>query len=155
MDQAAQWGLPPGFTPVRYVISDDAKVVVRDLLKPNEPVIVSISNEGDTIAIVATPFRVLVVKTAGLGAGRSGASVKEYPWEGIFDIVLSPLALNVKFAIHYRSVDGRTVEVGRRAMIAKPHVDNLMAYEKAGGQEVFKALLKIWNYKKAMAAQAE
>ena len=34
VDFAAQWGLPEGFQPVRYPIPDNAKAVLRDLLRP-------------------------------------------------------------------------------------------------------------------------
>lgn len=151
MDVSAQWGLPPGFQPVRYIISEEAKDAVRGVLKPQEPVIISIGNEADTIAIVATPHRVLSVKTSGLGAGVKGAMIREYPWDGIFDIVITPMTHNVKLAFHFRSSDGRTVETGRRASMAKEQVENLMAFEKVGGQDVFRALLQVWNYKKTQA----
>lgn len=155
MDVAEQWGLPPGFAPVRYSISDDAKNALRGRLPAGEPVIISISNEGDTIAIVATPSRLFSVKTNSLGAGAAGANIREYPWEGVFDIVSTPMTHNLKIAVHFRSSDGKKVEVGRRAMLAKPHVDNLMPFEIEGGQQVFRSLLQVWNYKRALAQNAE
>ena len=155
MDVAEQWGLPPGFRPVRYVISDAAKAALRGVLGPNEPVIISISNEGDSVAIVGTPFRVFTVKTSELGgSGVSGANVKEFPWEGIQDIVLGPLSLNVKISLVYRSSDGRIVATGRKAALAKEHTDHLMAFEKVGGTEIFRALLQVKNYKKMVAESA-
>ncbi|RYG75422.1 hypothetical protein EON80_00740 [bacterium] len=155
MDMAEQWGLPPGFAPVRYSISDDAKNALRGQLPAGEPVVISISNEGDTVAIVATPSRLFSVKTGSLGAGAGGASVREYPWEGVFDFVMTPMTHNLKIAIHFRSSDGRKVEVGRRAMMGKPVVDNLMPFEIEGGQQVYRALLQVWNYKRAMEQAAE
>jgi hypothetical protein len=153
MDMAQEWGLPPGFAPVRYIISDDAKNALRGQLPVGEPVIVSISNEGDTITIVATPSRLFTVKTGSLGAGALGASVREYPWEGVFNFVMTPMTHNLKIAVHYRSSDGRKIEVGRRAMMAKPAVENLMPFEIEAGTQVFRALLQVWNFKKAAAEQ--
>lgn len=155
MNAAAQWGLPPEFAPVRYAISDDAKNVVRGLLQPNEPVIVSISNEGDAVTIVATPYRVFVIKTNSYGAGASGAAVREFPYEGIERIVMRPQVLNLTLALHYRTSDGKKVEVGRRAKLAKPAVDNLMAFEIAAGEEVYDALFKIWEFKQNNAVSEQ
>jgi hypothetical protein len=155
MDMAEQWGLPPGFAPVRYIISDDAKNALRGRLPAGEPVVISISNEGDTVAIVATPSCLFSVKTGSLGAGAAGASIREYPWEGVFNLVVTPMTHNLKIAVHFRSSDGRKVEVGRRAMMAKPAVENLMPFEIEAGQQVFRALLQIWNYKRATAQGAE
>jgi hypothetical protein len=152
MSNAIQWGLPPEFVPVRYAIPDEAKHLVRDLLQPNEPVIISIGNEGDTVSLVATPYRVMVVKTASLGAGASGGSVREFPYEGIERIVMRPQSINLTLALHYRTSNGRTVEVGRRARLAKPAVDNLMAFELVAGQEVYEALLSIWEFKREQQA---
>lgn len=155
MDVAEQWGLPPGFAPVRYSISDDAKNALRGRLPAGEPVIISISNEGDTVAIVATPSRLFSVKTGALGAGAAGVNVREFPWEGVFNFVAMPMTHNLKIAVHFRSSDGKKVEVGRRAMLAKPAIENLMPFEIEAGQQVFQALLQIWNYRKAMAQDAE
>lgn len=155
MDSAQQWGLPPNFTPVRYAISDAAKAAVRPFLQANEPVVVSLGNEGDTIAIVGTPQRLLVIKTSTLGGGAAGAAVKEFPWEGLRDIVSRPQTLNLTLALHYNSNDGRRVEVGKRARLAKDAVDNLMAFELVAGQEVFVALLQISNWKKAQIQAQE
>ena len=145
----ADWGLPPDFSPVRYALSDEAKNAIRPLLNPNEPVVVSLANEGDTVTIVATPQRVFVVKTGALGAGASGTNVREFPFEGIFDIVKRPQTHNLTLAIHYRSNDGKRVEVGRRALLARERVENLMPFEIAAGEDVFRALLQIWNWKRA------
>ena len=155
MDAATQWGLPPGFQPARYSVPDDVKEVVRGVLHANEPVIVSITNEGDNISIIATPERLLAVRAGGAGAGVTGYNVKEFPWEGITNLVLQQMALNAKFAIDYKTSDGRTVEVGRRAAMGKAAVDNLMPFEVTAGSEVFEALHAVWQYKKAMAAAVE
>jgi hypothetical protein len=147
-DPASLWDLPAGFEPVRLPISDDAKQVLRPMLSAQEPVLVTISNEGDSIALVATPLRILSVKTGGTQAGATGASVKEYPYEGITDMKIQSAAINVKIALHFKTTNnGRTVEIGHRAKLAKDHVDNLMPFESTGGAEAFKAIYDIWVHK--------
>ena len=152
MDAAQRWGLPPDFQPARYPVPDEVKEVVRGVLHANEPVIISITNEGDNISVIATPERLLAVRAGGAGAGVTGFSVKEYPWAGITNLVLQQMALNAKFAIHYRTSDGRTVEVGRRAAMGKAAVDNLMPFELNAGGQAFEALHSIWQHKRAAAA---
>jgi hypothetical protein len=150
-DIAAQWGLPPGFQPVRYPVPDDVKSLIRDLLNANEPVIVSITNEDATISLIGTPQRLFSVRT-GATAGVTGFNVREFPWEGITNLVLQSGSLNVKIAMHYRTTgDGRTVEVGRRAAMGRPAVDNLMPFETAAGTAVFQAIHSIWHHKRASA----
>lgn len=153
MDSAQRWGLPPGFTPARYTISDEVKMALRERLTPGDPVVVSIANESDTVSIIATPTRLFTIKTGALGAGAAGIAVREYPWEGVFNLVQTPMTHNMKIAVHFRSNDGRTVETGRRAMLAKPAVENLMPFESEGGAEVFGALLQIWNTRRAVVAE--
>ena len=149
MDVAESWGLPAGFRPVRHPISDDVKNVVRDLLSPGEPVIVTLSNEGDSISLVATPQRLFTIRAGTVaGSGITGANVREFPWEGITKMILQPAALNVKIAIHYRTMDGRTVEVGRRAAMGKDAVDNVMPFESAAGSDAFQAIFDVWQHKK-------
>jgi hypothetical protein len=148
MNNTQSWGLPPEFVPVRYALSDATKNALRGLMQPNEPVVVSIANEGDTVSLVATPERLFAVKTAQMGAGASGVSVKEFPWEGVFNLVMTPMSFNLKIAVHFRSNDGRKVEVGRRALLAKPAVENLMPFELAAGEEAFNALMQLWNNKR-------
>jgi len=148
MDVAERWGLPAGFKPVRYPITEEVKGVLRDLLGPNEPVIVTLSNEGNTITLIATPQRLFTVRSGTVGgSGITGANVREFPWEGITKLILQPAALNVKIAIHFRSKDGRTVEVGRRAAMANDAVDNVMPFESAPGSEAFEAIYNIWEHK--------
>ena len=48
-DPAVLWGLPPGFEPVRQPIPDAAKQVLLPMLSADEPVLVMIANEGDSI----------------------------------------------------------------------------------------------------------
>jgi hypothetical protein len=144
----SQWGLPQTFLPARYAISDEVKNALRGIIS-GEPVLVSIANEGDTVSIVATPNRLFTIKTSQLGAGAAGASVREYPWEGVFDLVMTPMTHNLKIAVHFRTVDGRKPEVGRRAALGKPAIENLMPFESVAGAEVFRALLQLWNTKRA------
>src|SRR4028119_1290101 len=113
-DAAVRLGLPPGLMPARFPIADDVKDLIRDMLSPGEPVIVTLSNEGNSISLVATSQRVFSIRS-GLVAGVTGFTVREFPWEGISDLRLQAAALNVKISIHFKSTDGRTVEVGRRA----------------------------------------
>lgn len=149
MDSSQQWGLPPDFSPARFTISDEVKAALRARLTPGDPVVISIANESDTVSIVATPGCLWTVKTGSLGAGAAGVSIREYPWEGLTNIVQTPMTHNLKIALHFRSNDGRTVEVGRRAMLAKPAVENLMPFESEAGAEVCRALLQIWNTRRA------
>lgn len=147
-DPAVLWGLPPGFEPLRQPIPDAAKQVLLPMLSADEPVLVTIANEGDSITLVATPLRVLSVKTGGAQAGATGASVKEYPYEGITDMKIQSAAINVKIALHFKTTNnGRTVETGHRAKLAKDHVDNLMPFESTSGAEAFKAIYDIWVHK--------
>ncbi|HEX8237359.1 MAG TPA: hypothetical protein VF600_15470 [Abditibacteriaceae bacterium] len=146
-DAAVRWGLPPGFSPARFPIAEDVKELLRDMLRPGEPVIVTLGNEGNSIFIVATPQRVFSIRS-GLVAGITGFTVREFPWEGISDLRLQAAALNVKIAIHFKSTDGRTVEVGRRAALAKSAVDNLAPFETHAGTQAFEAIHTVWHYKK-------
>ena len=148
MDVATQWGLPEGFQPVRYAISDSVKEILRGLLRPNEPVVISLANEGDTISLVGTPYRLFAVKTNPLMSGAAGNNARDFPWEAITDLKLGQAALNVKFSVHFRSSNGRTPEVGRRAAMGKPVVENYMPFESAAGQEVFAAMTAIIAHKR-------
>lgn len=152
-DIAVRWGLPPGFTPTRFGVNDQVKSIIRDLLQGNEPVIVSIANEGDTIAVVATPQRLFTVKTGAVqGAGVTGCTVKEFPWEGITNLVMQHAGVNIKYAIHYRTKDGRTVETGMRAKLGQAAVDNVMAFENEAGTEAFQAINMVWLHKTSIQA---
>ena len=147
-EAAIRWGLPEDFAPVRFAIPDAAKEAVRPLLGSNEPVLVMLSNEGNSVSLIATPLRVLAVKTGDVQAGATGSSVKEYPYEGITDMKIQSAAINVKIALHFKSTNnGRTVEVGQRARLAKDHVDNLMPFESTAGAQAFKAIYDIWVHK--------
>jgi hypothetical protein len=146
-DAAVRWGLPPGFTPARFPIADDVKDLIRDMLEQGEPVIVTLSNEGNSISLVATSQRVFSIRS-GLVAGVTGYTVREFPWEGISDLRLQASALNVKISIHFKSSDGRTVAVGRRAAFGKPAVDNLTPFETHAGTQAFEAIHAVWHYKK-------
>ena len=148
MSSATQWGLPPEFAPVRFPIPDDAKAAVRPLLGEAEPVVISLANDEDAIALVGTPQRLLVVKLSGLAAGAAGVSVREFPWEGITRIVATPLSFQLKIALHFRSSNGRTVEVGRRAQLGKAGVDNLAGFDLDNGNAALAAMMQIWESKR-------
>ena len=88
------------------------------------------------------------MKTGSAQAGATGASVKEYPYEGITDMKIQSAAINVKIALHFKTTNnGRTVEIGHRAKLAKDHVDNLMPFDSNAGAEAFKAIYDIWVHK--------
>lgn len=142
------WNLPPHFVPVRFPISDAVKNVVRPLLGANEPVIVSLTNDEDAITLLATPERVFAVKIGGLSAGAQGVTVREFPWEGLTNIVVTPLSFQLKVALHFRSSNGRTVEVGRRAQMGKPAVENLAGFDAEKGGQACAAIISIWNHKR-------
>lgn len=152
MDTATQWGLPEHFAPVRYTVSDTVKALLRDILNPNEPVIMTLANEGDTVTLVGTNLRLFAVKTGAMGAGASGASTKEFPWEAIFDLKMTQAGLNIKITVHFRSSDnGKTAATGRKAQLAKAVSENYMPFETAAGQEFFEAMNSVWQHRKALA----
>ena len=142
------WNLPPDFVPVCYPVSDEVKAIVRPLLGAAEPVIISLTNDEDAIALLATPDRVLSVKIGGLSAGATGVAVREFPWDGLTEIVATQLGLQMKLALHFRTSNGRTVEVGRRAHLGKPAVENLAGFDAETGHAVCAALLLVWNHKR-------
>ncbi|HEX9996628.1 MAG TPA: hypothetical protein VGB45_05765 [Abditibacterium sp.] len=153
MDIAQQWGLPPGFAPVRYGVSDEVKNALRGLLPAGEPVILSIANESDNVAIVGTPSCFFSVKTGELSAGAGGVAVREYPWEGVFDLIMTPMTHNLRITVHFRTSNGKKVEVGRRALLGKPATEHLMPFEHEAGAQIFRAMLQIWNFKRAAATE--
>ena len=148
MSNAAQWGLPPEFSPARFPIPDDAKAAVRPMLGGAEPVVISLANDENAIALVGTPQRLLVVKLSGLSAGAAGVNVREFPWEGIARIVATPLSFQLKIALHFRSSNGRTVEVGRRAHLGKANVENLAGFDLDNGNAAVAAMMQIWESKR-------
>lgn len=148
MNIAEQWGLPTDFQPVRFDIMEDVKNALREELGSNEPAIVSITNRAGTLALIATPRRIFSVKTGGLnGVGVTGCKVKEYPWEGITNLVAQQAADNLRIAVHYRSSNGSRVEVGRRAALGKPEVDHLATFDMEKGGLAFEAINSVWQYK--------
>lgn len=152
MDATEKWGLPPGFVPVRYAISDDAKSAVRAQLGADEPVLVSLSNEEELVSIVATPSRILTVRAQELGVGAGTAQIKSFPFPAVFDLTLRPQTHTATLVIEYRTSDGgKTVEIGRRAFLAKPKSDTFLGFSKDEGEAAFRALLQLWNWKRAQA----
>lgn len=148
MNIAQQWGLPADFQPVRFDIMDDVKETLRNELNANEPVIVSITNRAGTVALVATPQRMISVKTGELsGVGVVGCKVKVYPWDGIMKFVAQQAADNIRIAVHYRTSNGSRVETGRRAALGDPAVDYLAAFDMENGTRAFDAMNSVWLHK--------
>ena len=150
MDTSEKWGLPPDFQPARFAISDAAKNAVRPVLGANEPIIVSLQNEDEILSILATPGRILTVRAQEVGIAAGSAIVKSFPWPGVWDLTMRPQAFSVSLVIEYRTSDnGKTVEIGRRAVLAKEKSDVFAGFPKEEGEAVFKTLLQLWNWKRA------
>jgi hypothetical protein len=58
----------PGFAPARFPIADDVKDLIRDMLEAGEPVIVTLTNEGNSISLVATSQRVFSIRSGLVAA---------------------------------------------------------------------------------------
>ncbi len=150
MDISEKWGLPPGFAPVRFEVSDDAKAAVRPILGAGEPVILSLQNEEETVALIGTPGRVLSVRAQEMGVNAGASLVKSFPWPGVFELTMRPQAGTVSLVIEYPTTDGgKTVEVGVRAKLAKTKQDVFAGFPKEEGEAVFRAMLQVSNWKKA------
>jgi hypothetical protein len=148
---AARWGLPEDFEPVRYAVNDDIKALVRDLLGPDEPVLVTVANESDSISLIATTQRIFTIRSGGATAGVTGFTTREFPWEALTDMRLQSGALNVGISLHFQSKDGgRTAEVGVRAKFGKPAVDKIMPFESAAGTTAFEAIHSLWHYRRSV-----
>jgi hypothetical protein len=145
-DAASRWGLPSGFTPVLMPLPDEVKAALRPLLQPNEPVIISLTNEGNSVHLVATTERLFTVRS-GMTAGTGGMSVREYSWAAIADLKMLQSPLNVKITISFHSRDGKKPESGPRAKQWKLHTDQVMPFETARGAQAFEALQNVWIHK--------
>jgi len=156
MDASQKWGLPPDFAPARFAIPDDAKNAVRAELSAGEPVIVSLSNQDELVTLLATPRRVLAVRVQEMGVNAGTLGVKSFPWDGIADITMRPQNQVVSLVIAYKTSDGgKTVEVGKRAILGKDKSDIFAPFNKDEGEAVFRALLQVWNWKKANPSGTE
>lgn len=153
-DIATRWGLPEDFEPVRFPIDEEIKDVLRPLMAPDEAVIVTASNEGNSISLIATTQRVFTIRSGGPTAGVTGFTTRDFTYEAITDMRLQQAPLNVSIALHFQSKDGgRTAEVGQKAKFGKPAVDKLMAFETNAGTLAFEAIHTIWHWKKQAAQQ--
>jgi hypothetical protein len=155
-DAALRWGLPEEFEPVRYPVNDEVKQLVREILEPNEPVIVSVANEGDTTSLLATPKRVITIRSGGATAGVTGFTMRDFTWDAITDIRMLTGALNVTITIHFQSKDGgRTAETGIKAKFAKPAIDKIMPFEISAGTAAFEAIHSVLHHKRIMESSIE
>jgi hypothetical protein len=154
MNNPTQWGLPADFVPVRYDIPDEAKNALRGLLSAEEPVVITLANEEQTATLVGTTKRLFVAKTGQMGTSAMGvnvaatANIREFPWEGIANLTLTPMTSIAKFTIGYRTSNGKTVEVGVRARMGKPAVEHIAGFESAAAQQAYRAMLQIWHSKR-------
>ena len=147
MSNAAEsWGLPSDFAPVRYPISGEAKNAVREILHSGEPVVVTVANDNGSISLVATPQRLLVVREGAAMAGATGLKVSDYPWRGITKLQTQHAADALKISIGFKSNNNRTVELGRRAKLAKDAVDHMMPFAAETGHPAFTAIYEIWQH---------
>ena len=145
-DAASRWGLPPGFAPVLMPLPDEVKGALRPRFQPNEPVIITLGNEGDSLFLIATTERVFSVRS-GITAGTSGLQIREYSYAEIADLKMLQSPLNVKITLSFHSRDGRKPESGARAKQWKLHTDQLMPFETARGVQAFDALQNVWIHK--------
>ena len=155
MDIAERWGLPEGFRPVRHPIEEEVKAVAREVLGANEPVLVSISNGEGTVSVLATPQRLIVMKSGASAAGATGFNTKDYAWDGVTNLIFAPVSLNCKYSICYKTTGGGKVETGRRAKMGKDAKDDVMPFEPAAGEEAFNAIYAIWHHKKMKMQELE
>jgi hypothetical protein len=103
--------------------------------------------------VIATPQRLIVVKSGAAGAGVTGFNTKEYPWEGITNLVFQPVSINCKYSICYKSSGGK-VATGTRAKLGKDAKDDVMPFETVAGEEAFQAIYAIWHHKMMQLQQA-
>ncbi len=145
-DPAVRWGLPAGFRPVVSPVPDELKEMLREMLRPNEPVIGALGNEGDTIFVVASTERLFSARR-GATAGVTGWTIKEYEWADIADLKMQTASMNVRYTISFHSRDGRTPSSGPRAKQWKLITDNLAPFETARGSELYEAIQSVWIHK--------
>jgi hypothetical protein len=150
---AARWGLPEGFAPVRFAIADDIKELLRPMLGLAEPAVVTLANIEGTVTLVGTPQRLFVVRSGGTSAGVTGYSAREFPWAGMTKLVLAHAGHNVKLSIGFRTSNGRTAEVGRRAAMGRDATEHAFPFDAAQGQGAFAALHQIWHHVRSSSAQ--
>ena len=146
MDNAARWGLPEGFVPVRSAIPDDVKELLRPMLSPGELAVVALANAEDTVTLIGTQYRLFVGRSGATSAGVTGYTARELPWAGVTKITLSHAGTNVKLSFGFRTSNGRDVEVGRRAAMGRDAVEHAMPFESSQGQAAYAALYQLWQH---------
>ena len=127
-------------------VPDELKDMLREMLRPNEPVLAALGNEGDSIFIVASTERFFSARR-GATAGVTGWTIKEYVWPAIVDMKMQTASTNVRITISFHSRDGRTPESGPRAKQWKIVNDSLAPFETARGSEVYEAVQSVWIHK--------
>lgn len=146
VDAAESWGLPEGFVSVRFQIQDEIKSLLRPLLQAGEPVVVTLANIESTITLVGTPQRLFVVRSGTALSGVTGFSAREFPWAGVTRLTLAHAGASVKVSVGFRTSDGRTAEVGRRATMGRDAIEHAMPFDAGQGQAAFGALHEIWQH---------
>ena len=146
ISDAARWGLPEGFVPVRFAIADEIKELLRPLLNAGEPAVVTLANIEGVVTLVGTPQRLFVVRSGQASAGVTGFSAREFPWEGVTKFTLAHAGAAVKLSVGFRTSNGRTAEVGRKAAMGRDATENALGFEAGQGQEAFAALHQIWQH---------
>jgi len=152
MDSATRWGLPAGFVPLRNAVSDEVKNAVRAALLPSEPVVVTLANEANNVALVATPQRLFAIRSGTASAGATGFSIREYPWHALTRLTMQQASNALKFSIAFKSSDGKTVAIGRRAALAREATDHFMPFEPTTGHAAFAAFYQIWEHQRSLPA---
>jgi len=155
MSNAERWGLPEGFVPVRFDIADEIKMLLRPLLGAGEPAVVTLSNAEGAVTLIGTPQRLFVVRSGEGSAGATGISTREFPWLGVTRLTLAQTGQNVKLAIGFRTSNGRTAEVGRRAAMGRDAIENALGFDSAVGNEAFGALHQIWQHVRHSASEPQ
>lgn len=152
LPNASRWGLPNEFVPVRFAIADEIKQLLRPMLGAGEPAVVTLANIEGVVTLVGTPQRLFVVRSGEASAGVTGFSSREFPWLSVTKLTLAHGGQSVKLMVGFRTSNGRTAEVGRRAAMGRDAVENALGFDSAQGNAAFGALHQIWQHVRQSAA---